>query len=327
MAKKEETIIKNPSADEIEQIRSKTETLAYKKNQNKEEEKTEDKVDSQYFSEYTQKYSNLLKPKTDYFEPDPIPFKLPSGKHVVDSQFLTENNEIFIRRLSAPEERLFSKMKEKKDLLDSMNKALDLIIKTDGVSINDLSLIDKLAMFIYAIAITYGSKIDIADKVDCRACKREEPKTKVIVDILKDLEIKYVPDNFDYPFEVKLNGYKNCDLTLKYNYPTVSLEEYFLDEDADIVEALKTLIIDIYGTKANGNPVQKLERDGLLTFLSIEDRLAIKDKIKQFSEFGIQLKTDSYTCSNSKCPHVSEKVEVEIGLDVLIEKIFSSISK
>lgn len=330
MAKKQdETIIKNPSPEELDELRAKSETAAYRKTASQEQASEAGISVGEYQSDYLNTYEDLLKPKTDYFEPDPIPFRLPSGSFVVDKKYLTDKNEIFIRRLSAPEEKFFTKMKEKKDLMSSINKSLDAIIKTKNVSVNDLSLIDKLALFIYVIAITYGSTINIADKLDCKACVKEgSEKTKVIVNILDDLEIKYVPDDYEYPFKVKLNNYKDCDITVVYEYPTIRLENFFIDEeDSDVVEAIKSLIIDVYGKKANGNPVQKTERDGLLKFLSVEDRVAIRDKISDFSKYGIQLTTTKYSCTNNKCPFVSEATPINIGLDVMIEKMLSSVVK
>ena len=47
-----------------------------------------------------------MKPADD-FEPEPLKFKLASGKSVVNSKYLTDNNEIFVRKLSLKEEGFF----------------------------------------------------------------------------------------------------------------------------------------------------------------------------------------------------------------------------
>ena len=181
-------------------------------------------------------------------------------------------------------------------------------------------------MFIYAIAISYGSKIDIADKLDCKQCVKDGPhKTKVYIDILKDLEIKYVPDDYEYPFKVKINSYKGCDITQTLHYPLISEEFLFAnDDETDVLEAVKVLTDNIEGTKPNGNKITKQEWNGILQFLSIEDRIAVREKIQKFSEFGIQLSTDKYTCTNKKCMFVADRVKINIGLDVLVEKMLKS---
>ena len=147
MSQQEQTL-RNPSQQEIE-------ALLNKNNIPKAQIIKDSEISKpiEYKSGVENTSSIPMKPQDD-FEPDPLPFKLPSGKKVIHSKYLTENNEIFVRKLSLKEEGFFAEISSGKDFYSGMNRILRECIKTD-IHENTLSAIDKIPLIIFILAISF----------------------------------------------------------------------------------------------------------------------------------------------------------------------------
>lgn len=301
-------IIRNADPEDLERLRG-------------DSVKTFKQHDPQPLSEEN-KYKVPMKSKRSYFEPEPVKFKLPSGSKFVDKSLLTENNEIYVRRLTSVEEGMFSKIKNESTLNETITAVIDNIIKSD-IDVNDLSLIDKMSIFIFAVCLTYGSKIDLKDKINCKTCANNKDIT-VTVDLIEDIEWRSVPDDYEYPFVINIETY-GTDIKMVFRFPSVAEEDIL--EKKEIVDLMYALTENITGTKPNGNPVNKLEWKDLIANLDMRDKKKFSKKFAEFRDFGIVLKTTNYKCSYSKCQYMKDKVEIIVGLDAIIDKISKSISE
>jgi len=322
--------LQNKESEEVDVVAYKEDKANKKHNKGNNESIEYADVDIQELEE-----KGILKKRKSYFEPMPIKFKLPSGKKEIDEKFLTENNEIFVRRFSSKEEDIMARTQLEKNspikMSGLLNEALNMVIKTN-ISIEKLSLVDKMALLIFVFAITYGNNLDIADSMNsCKRCVPEKHKdyadehglttNTVMVDLLKDMVIDYVPDDYEYPFNIKLDSYGG-NISFSFVYPNIEKEETFMGSSAEVSTIMKSLVKDISGSKENGNPIKKEEWDDIINYLNKEDRMKIKKKIEEFGQFGLKNKCNNFKCSRGEeCGLPSDIKEIDISVDLIMRKI------
>lgn len=272
-------------------------------------------------SEDVRNTSDIPMKPSDDFEPEPLKFKLASGKSVVNSKYLTDNNEIFVRKLSLKEEGFFSESATGTKFYAGLNRILRECIKTD-INENTLSAIDKIPLVIFILAITYGSVYNIGPIEGCKTCTKSN---KVILNLLEDIEINYVPETFSYPLKIRLN-FEGADINLTMHYPRIMNEEIVFDSN-NIFEQIKSLIISIDGIKKNGKKVEISDYDSIITYLSSIDKEKIMNFLLEYSKFGIQTKTSKFKCSKAEEEGKAscEMCKNDSKIDINLEKIFSVI--
>jgi hypothetical protein len=262
----------------------------------------------------------ILKPKRSYFEPDPVPYRLISGNHFIKKN-LTKNNEIYVRPWNTEDEIKITKITGIEDFNRICNEIFISCVKSD-IDIYELSLVDKLPLFIFILVITYGSKVSIKSLMDCDICK-DNDNIDIQVDLLKDLEYKYMPDDIEYPFIVKLSSYPKDDITIKYVYPSLKHEKFFVEQRADnLFESLRHIIIELKGKKNNGKDVTKNDLNDIIKFLNANDKNSIKKNISEMTKYGINLETEKYVCSNQNCVYNKEKKSVFLTFENILSSLF-----
>lgn len=325
-------VLRNPTPEEIKQIDQTQDNVAFKQTQiqkdvdeKKVDEDNEKKVySSKIFNDLVKK--GILKPKRSRFEPDPIPVKLPSLSFIIPKEKLSDNNEIFIRRFGSEEEDMLvraTQSNNEMEINNALNSAINNCLKTD-VNFEDFSIIDKMYLLIVIVAITYENKIDITEHVSCNTCKKD---TKITLDLLKDLDVKYVPEDLKYPYTDKLETFENDDIEIEYGFPLVSSEKMLSTENFNTITFLKEIISVIKGTKSNGKPIEKREWDDILRYMGQKDRKKIRKNIEEMNKYGIQTSCTKFKCSNPNCSKIKNKESVEISLSVIMSKIVEEMTK
>ncbi len=313
----QEQTLRNPSQQEIE-------ALLNKNNIPKAQIIKDSEISKpiEYKSGVENTSSIPMKPQDD-FEPDPLPFKLPSGKKVIHSKYLTENNEIFVRKLSLKEEGFFAEISSGKDFYSGMNRILRECIKTD-INENTLSAIDKIPLIIFILAISYGSTYNIGPIKNCKTCT---DSNEVFLNLLEDIEILYVPDSIEYPLSFRLN-FPGADINISINYPRVMNEDLIFDSN-NVFQQIKSLVISIEGIKKDGKKVELKDYDSIVTYLSQNDKDTIMDFLLQFSKYGLQTKTNKFRCSKAETEGKNNCEMCSSGnsIDINLEKIFSVIGE
>ena len=271
--------------------------------------------------------SNIPMKPFDDFEPEPLKFKLPSGRSVVNQKYLTEDNEIFVRKLSLKEEGFFGESASGTKFYAGLNRILRECIKTD-INENTLSSIDKIPLVIFILAISYGELYNIGPIEGCKTCTKSN---KVMLNLLEDIEINYVPQTFSYPLKIRLN-FEGADINLTMHYPRIMNEEIVFDS-SNIFEQIKSLIISIDGIKKNGKKVEISDYDSIITYLSKIDKDKIMDFLYNYSQFGIQTNTDKFKCSKAEeeakasCELCKNNSKIDINLETIFSVIGDKISK
>lgn len=268
-------------------------------------------------------FENVPLKAFDEFEPEPEKFRLPSGSKVINQNLLTKNNEIFVRKLSLKEEGIFSEIAKSEKFFIELNKVLSNCIKTD-ISEKGLSAIDKIPLIIFILALTYGKEYNIGPIKECKTC---DPKNEVILNLIDDIEIKYVEDTYQYPITLKLS-FPNTNIIMTMHYPRLLNEDITFTSD-NILEQIENLTISISGTKKDGSKVKIQDYKNIITYLQQEDKEFILEKLTEFSQYGIQTETKKFKCSKAcisgehECHMLKENKKIDINL----EKIFLAIAK
>lgn len=264
------------------------------------------------------------------WEPAPRPFRLPSGAKVVIEN-VTPDGKIYVRRMGNKEESLFGKLKGGMSMIEVLEGVFDGTIKS-RISARDLSFIDISALFIFIMSITYGSKMDFAGIIDCPACgpnatiKKKEKVISAIIDIVKDFEIKYLDDDFEYPMKVKMTTWPDSDITMNFGFPTVGNKTLF-DDDRDIIEVIQDLVARINGTKSNGKQIEKKDWQDIICYMDQDDKQMIKDKLDNFATYGMNPVPKNIDCSCSTCPIQTKKSPMpEISLADIMQAVVKKIS-
>lgn len=267
----------------------------------------------------------ILKPKKSYFEPDPVPYRLISGNYFIKKN-LTSRNQIFVRPWNTEDELKISKITSTDDFNKICNEIFVSCVKSD-IDIYELSLVDKLPLFIFILVITYGSKVSVKQLMDCEICENDKT-IDVSVDLLNDLEYKYLPDDMEYPFSVNLTSYPKDNITIKYVYPSLKHEKFFLDNNSEnLFESLKYIIVELKGKKANGKDVTKNDLNDIIKFLNAEDKMKIRKNMNEISNYGINLETDRYKCSNENCVYSKERKKIFLTFENILTSLFSKLKQ
>jgi len=305
----EEKILRNPTEAEIKQQLDKD---------------VVEGVEENIIQNETKDTDSLLKPQTSEFEPKPVKFRLVSDKLTVPSNKLTKDNEIFVRRFTTVEESYFQKFissyKNKSmfdinsyEFIDMVNKMMDGCIKTQ-ISVYDLSLIDKIPLFIFLLGLSYGQEYDFT--FECNAC---EQSFKHKVNLAKDIKIKYLPANYKYP-SFELTDIKDVVAYLKY--PKINSESIFIQSD-NIISQILLVIDKIEGTKNDGTKITEEDYENIINNLSSKDKKEIKNFIEDFSQYGTQFNISKKICKNEKCELHKKEQTVTIPLqEILVNILF-----
>ena len=263
----------------------------------------------------------ILKPKKSYFEPDPVAYKLISGRHFIKNN-LTKNNEIFVRPWNTEDELKISKIKSIDDFNRICNEIFMSCIKSD-IDVYELALVDKLPLFIFILVITYGSKVSVKSLMDCEQCENDE-SVDVTVDLLNDLEYKYLPEEMEYPFSLKLTSYPKDNISIRYVYPSLKHEKFFIDtsESDNLINSLRHIVIELKGKKSNGKEITKNDLSDIIKYLNAEDKTKIRKTISDISSYGLNLETDRYQCSKEKCVYNKERKKIFLTFENILASLF-----
>lgn len=267
-----------------------------------------------------QKFSNLgIKPQKSSFEPKPVVFKLPSGKIIVDS------GEIMIRRMTTIEESVFQEAIAKnvqngsfdiRSFLGIITRSLSTCIKSE-IDILRLSLIDKIALFMFIIAISYGETHDV--NLRCSNCGEI---TSHRINILKDIAPTYVPDNYVYPHPITLTSFDNPCI-LYAVFPRIENENLFFTSLANLMAQLETITYKIEGRSNEGTLIEEKDYNEILSNLNKDDKEKIKNFVSGFGQFGTSLVTViPELCHNTQCEEYKKPQGVTVPLEELIIKVF-----
>ena len=313
--------IKNISPDDLENLSNeskKEEKYLPKENLIKNEEIVFNEDDRIIME--TDNEEIILKPKKSYFEPDPVPYKLISKNYFIKSN-LTKNAEIFVRPWNTEDEMKISRNNTTEDFNRICNEIFNSCVKSD-IDIYEMALVDKLPLFVFILVITYGNKVSVKKLMDCDVCEND-PEVDVTVDLLKDLEYKYLPDDLEYPFVMKLTSYPKDDITIKYVYPSLKHEKFFMETNSDnLIDSLRHIIIEMKGKKANGKDVTKNDLSDIIKYLNADDKTKIRNNIADISNYGINLETDKYSCSKEKCIYNKERKKIFLTFEKILASLF-----
>lgn len=255
---------------------------------------------------------SMLKPKKSKFEPDPVEFKLPSfGKSIPKHlhKFLTEDKSIYIRRITAQEEIILSKLRDRPDqILKTITQCLDSCLKTN-IDIKHFMLIDKIPMFLFLIDISYKQKDDKIN-ITCPECKQTQERK---ISIKDDLKIRYMDKSTKYPLELTTNKSYDTKYIITFDAPTFEHEKLFESEDLEATHLLHNLVLTI--TDSDGKNVPKEDWLELINNLDSEDRIRFRDTLSDMTDkFGTDTKID-FTCSNKGCIVYNKNTKTDIPLD------------
>ena len=302
---KKEKVLRNPTQEDFNKELEKTIT-------NGVEITEEEKIQHQ----------SILKPKTSIFEPDPVKFKLPSGNSVVKKEFLTENNEIFVRRFTVNEESIFQSYINTnidannidisaEDFITTINKMLNLCIKTN-INVEELSIIDKIPLFIFIIGISYGFDHEL--NFICSECGKV---FKNKINLQKEIIINYLPYDYQYP----VINIKNTDINIYLTYPLVKDEIVFIK--TDVLTQIMLLISKITGHKPDGNIITEEDYEDIIKNIPNNIKKEIKQFVEDYSIFGTQMIINKNICRNEQCSLFKKKQDVIVPIpSILIDTIF-----
>jgi hypothetical protein len=291
-----ENAVRNPTQDEINQL------------------KKDNSVPSK-----TKKPTNTPKIEpTSVFEPKAVKFKLPSNKIVIP------DGEIFIRRMTTVEESYFQNViatmiKEDKmnttAFLSAMNNAIGNCIKS-GIDVNDLSLIDKIPVFINMLGLTYGFEHDF--DLRCASCGGY---FKHKVD-LKKIEVKYIPDDYEYPKVIKTTDSFPFEVELTFRYPLVGDEGVFVGENISSFTQYLSMLISASGKLPDGSAITEEHYEDIIRNLSHDDKTQIKIFLNEFSEFGSYTTIKKKVCKEKTCTLYDKIQPVSIPIEAIFLKLF-----
>ena len=307
-------MIKNISPEEFEQLSKKKIEIQDTVEVFKDEIKKPSKVN---FLEGVK-----LKEKTSIFEPEPVKYPLITQNNIVKNN-LTENCEIFVRRMSGEEDIYLQNIFYTDDvykITENMTKIIEGCIKSD-IDVKSLPIIEKIPLFLFILSISLESGFDAAPIPGCSTC---DENTKVILDI-SDFPLKRMKKSDpEFPKKIKLTTYDNSEIYMLITLPKIGSENLFIKLSKDkkeYIEKLLQLIEDIYGKKQDGTDVRKDEWVSILNFLNLKDKETIKNIQEDIdNNYGINTKIVIKNCSNSNCCMVKSGEEVEFDLFDLMRK-------
>ena len=325
----EKTILRNPSPQEIQKIEKEGAAIAEPQRRPKTKKKT-DVIDGDY--------GCTMKPKISDFEPKVVEFFLPSGNKIIQSDGITERGSIWIRRMTTVEESIIQTALMKdvmgeygiansnppitlSGFLTILNGVIDPCIRSD-VSINELSIVDKLPLIVKLVSLTYGK--DLTETFMCEKCEQEYKHT---VDLEKDIIISYVPASFEVPRKIELEDSFDFPVTIYLTMPVIGDEGHFVGANIDVLKQFESIVIDARGTKPDGTAITLKDLKDIVENLGDGDKEKIRDFVKEYSKYGTDLILKPFVlCTNTvkgkRCKNHNAKVEnVRLPLQSLLNKM------
>jgi len=299
-----EKILRNPTQEELKLIKEKN----IIKSTPKKKENTEIKS----------------KP-TSIFEPKAEEFILPSGNLEIPE------GKILVRRMTTIEEGIFqetvAEMVKEKNLssalfLESINKVIDNCIKSSDVSVYDLSLIDKSPLFIFILGLTYGFEQTL--ELQCNGNEKIEGCKKTFAHKINlgKLDIKYVPEDYEYPKIISLEDSFDFPVKIELVYPKIGDEAPFISDTPDVLSQFLTMLKNAEGTLPDGNPITEEHYEDICINMHPDDKDKIKKFINDFSEFGSNVYIKKKVCKNPKCVWKEKRQKVLIPMESIFLNVF-----
>lgn len=265
--------------------------------------------------------AGVLKPKDSKYEPNPVLFKLPSMGKSIPSTYqhaLTENKEIYIRRISSTEEKIIGRLRtEPHRILNIITEVLDKCIKTN-IPMKYYMTLDKIPMFLFLLEISYS---DTNNKVDitCPACEQKQTRE---INISKNINVRYMEKDLQYPLFIETKKSFAEKYLIEFDAPLFEHESLFDQEELEAAQLLHNLVINITDVKS-GRQVPKEEWLNLVNYLDFDDRISFRDEIAKVSDkYGTDVKID-FICENKGCLSANQPVKVDLPLD----QIFINLAK
>jgi len=289
--------IRNPSEEEIKNLQRKDATVAKPKSKNK--------------------VKNIN--KENMFEPEAVEFDLPSGSLIIPG------GKIKVRRMTTVEEGIFQETVSRmfqgsSDALntsaffDSLNRAIDNCIKSD-VSIYELSLIDKIPLFVFISAKTYGDKHDL--ELSCPVCG---DSSEFNIDLSK-LDTKIVPEDIEYPKEIELTSF-DFPVKMLIQYPVIGDEAIWTDDIMRPVEQFLSLVYSAEGELPDGTKIDEEHYIQIVENLNSDDKKIIKEWMNDFSQYGTNAYVNKKVCNNKECEKYKKIQRVAIPIENIFIKVF-----
>ena len=279
--------IKNPSLAELQEAQEAEMTPALPK-------KTEAVADKPKINEMHWKVASSK------FDPTPVFFRLPSGNATGCDHI--ERNGIYVKRFSTATEGLFGEAianwRETSDhvaFFSRLNLILDQCIRSN-VDAEQLAVIDQMPLLFFIIGISFGSTADF--EITCEACGNKYQHT---IDITKDVEIKYLPDDFKARRAV-LFDQSGFDEPVKaqLTIPRLKHQHLFLTDNVDRVDQYKAVVSIEQPDGMTEEEYGKYVID-IINNLAKEDKDKIKAFIDEVSQFGSTNQVSKKICSNKEC--------------------------
>lgn len=273
------------------------------------------------------------KPDESIFSPPVYLHQLVAGKHNYKHlENVTDSGHIYIRRMTAIEESMFYDA-IKNMTFDNINNVITEVLNNcirSNVEIGQLYTVEKLALFIHVIALTYGNIqkfkfICAGDWATKNLDKEGNPQLEeyeVAID-LYELITEYFPEDLTVPFSMELTSY-DMPLTLWVHYPTIDEEAFFLEESQNVITKVRSLVDKIEGTLPNGSHVVEEMYDQIMINLNTDDTDGLSKKIGTIKDYGIKL-TDipvKSMCKNKKCSEHLKTQKVDITFQQILSLIY-----
>jgi len=267
----------------------------------------------------------VMKPKTSRFEPDPLLFRLPSGGVTIPKRYLTNNDCVYLRRITTKEEdMIFNFLDRLVELSDKdisimtlemmlmMDNVIDSCLKTN-IPVSELSVVDREAMFNFVVALAYGEKQTM--QVVCEECGT---KHDVKFNLLQDPKIKYLSDTkIPYPLKIQLENDNIPGLIGEFRHLKIGETKLAFDKNLSQTKLFETIVLDVYDEATNEH-FSKKEIHDIMENLSVNDRSRIKRYFDDFSTLGLTFKFDKKLCNVPQCANYNKKIELSYSLQYLI---------
>ena len=256
-----------------------------------------------------------LKPKKSNWEPDPYPFKLPSLNKVIKEN-LTEECEIFIRRIGTADENIYKELIKQEDrgvlgFFEMIDKFLFSCVKSN-IDVDDLAYPDKMAAFLFLLKISYGNDHDL--EIMCPACFK---KTKQKISIEDDVAIKYFDDEISNPTRIEMNSF-GTPYAFWFKLFTIGEERFFMRDDVLLEDQMARVIIRIDGQKEDGSLIDKKDYVEMCSNLNLEDRKKFRKFIANYTSYGTDLNISNFKCMNKECTKHKEDQRVILPFDKIL---------
>lgn len=234
------------------------------------------------------------------FDPKPLFFRLPSGNATGCEHI--ENNGIYVKRFSTATEGLFSEAistwRQTSDhaaFFSRLNLILDQCIRSN-VDAEQLAIIDQMPLLFFIIGLSFGSTADF--EITCEACGNKYQHT---IDITKDVEVMYLPDDFKArrPVVFDKSGFDE-PIKAQLSIPRLKHQHLFLSDDVDRVEQYKAVVTIEQPDGMNEEDYNQYVID-VINNLAKDDKDKIKAFIDELSHFGSTNKVTKKICSNKEC--------------------------